>query len=158
MRFDEVELWSPAGSAPIATEVSAVVARTRPAPFLKRSATLFTDLSLFVALALALSPVLPSPINATTVAALLAFVVLVSFYYFVGSWMMWGKTIGGIIFDVKVIAVAEDAITFKNAARRWIGLALSILTAGLGFLANLPGRLSGTSCVSGEAAGREARP
>ena len=93
--------------------------------------------------------------NRQAVAALAGFVLLVSFYYFAGTWLLWGKTIGGTIFDVKVISAGNDAMAFKQATQRWLGLCLSLITAGLGFaLAAFPSRLSladrlsGTRCIS----------
>jgi uncharacterized RDD family membrane protein YckC len=155
MRFDEVEL------APVVfdleePEPAAPAANARvPAARWKRLLTLLTDVSLFVALALAMSPVLPVGMNAMAIAALVAFVVLLSFYYFVGSWMLWGKTIGGIIFGVKIIPIGATAMTFKQAAKRWVGFVVSLAAGGLGFaLAILPSRLSlsdrlsATCCVS----------
>ena len=32
----------------------------------------------------------------------LHFLVLISFFYFLGSWLVWGRTIGGTIFDVRI--------------------------------------------------------
>jgi uncharacterized RDD family membrane protein YckC len=112
-------------------------------------------LSLFVALSLALSPLLPAATNWIAVAALGGFVLIVSFYYFAGMWILWGKTIGGTIFDVKVIASDDGAMAFRRATLRWLGVLASIATGGIGFtLAALPSRLSladrvsGTRCVS----------
>ena len=87
-------------------------------------------------------------------AALGGFVVLLSYYYFVGSWLLWGKTIGGAIFDVRVVGETEGAITWVSASLRWSAMYLSLLTGGLGFLLallpsrkSLPDRLSNTHCV-----------
>jgi uncharacterized RDD family membrane protein YckC len=121
----------------------------------QRLLALLTDLSLFVALALALSPLLPASMSWPAVAALGGFILVVSYYYFVGSWLLWGKTIGGAIFDVRVVAAGGDAMAFKNASLRWIGVCISLLTGGIGFaLAGLPSRrsladrLSRTYCVT----------
>ena len=80
---------------------------------------------------------------------------LISYYYFVGTWLLWGKTVGGAIFDVKVIASDRGVMAFRRASQRWAGVILSLLTAGLGFaLAAFPSRLSladrlsGTRCVA----------
>ena len=109
----------------------------------QRLLALLTDLSLFVALALALSPLLPASMSWPMVSALGGFILLVSYYYFVGTWLLWGKTIGGAIFDVRVVAAGGDAMAFKNASLRWLGVCLSLLTGGIGFaLAALPSRLS----------------
>src|SRR5438045_960118 len=104
MRFDEMELEpvpviaDPIESAPpIADDAAA-------APRFRRLLALLTDLSLFLALALALSPLLPPSREWFAMASLGGFVVIVSYYYFVGTWLLWGKTIGGAIFDVRVIA------------------------------------------------------
>jgi len=121
----------------------------------RRLLALITDLSLFVALALALSPLLPVKRNWMALAGLGGFVLLVSYYYFAGMWLLWGKTIGGTIFDVKVIASDRGVMAFRRASLRWAGVFLSVLTGGLGFaLAAFPSRLSladrlsGTRCVS----------
>lgn len=160
MRFDEVELAPSVFDAEVEEAEptalpSPVASACIPAARWKRLLTLLTDVSLFVALALAMSPLLPAAMNAVAVAALAAFVVLLSFYYFVGSWMLWGKTIGGIIFDVRVIPIGATAMTFKQAAKRWLGLTISFAIGGLGFLMaalpsrfSLPDRLSATCCVS----------
>ncbi len=121
----------------------------------QRLLTVLTDLSLFVALALALTPLLPASMSWPSVAALGAFILLVSYYYFVGTWLLWGKTIGGAIFDVRVVAAGGEAMAFKNASQRWFGVCLSLLTGGIGFaLAGFPSRLSladrlsGTCCIA----------
>jgi len=116
---------------------------------------LLIDLSLFVALSLALSPLLPKSKSWPALAALAGFIVVVSYYYFAGTWLLWGKTIGGTIFDVKVIAAGNDSMALRRATLRWLGVYLSLLTAGIGFaMAALPSRLSlsdrlsDTRCVS----------
>lgn len=139
MRFDEIEIES--------VPFEAAVNNTEPAaggdaPRLKRLAALIIDLSLFAALALALSPLLPAG-NVLAISALAGFVVVVSYYYYAVSWMLWGKTVGGAIFDVRVIPVNVPAMSLKSATLRWIGLYLSLATAGIGFLlAALPSRRS----------------
>ena len=121
----------------------------------RRLLALITDLSLFVALALALSPLLPAKRNWMALAGLGGFVLLVSYYYFAGMWLLWGKTIGGTIFDVKVIASDDASMALRRASLRWAGVFLSLITAGIGFaLAAFPSRLSladrlsHTRCVS----------
>lgn len=159
-RFDQVELQ------PAVFEEEVAPAPASPlehAPRFRRLLALITDLSLFVALSLALSVLLPASTNWTAIAALGGFVLLVSFYYFAGMWILWGKTIGGTIFDVKVIASdpstssgqAVAAMALRRATLRWLGVLASIATAGLGFLlAALPSRLSladrlsRTRCIS----------
>ncbi len=139
MRFDEQELEP-------AVEVEEVAEQAGRAPWLRRVMAFLTDLSLFAALALALSPLLP-PNNIPAIAALGGFVLVVSYYYFVGSWLLWGKTIGGTIFDVRVVRDGQGTMSLKSASRRWAAMLLSLATAGLGFLAGLPNRWSGTRAV-----------
>ena len=153
MRFDEVEL-----EAVLVPDVPELPASTAPltddAPRWRRLLALFTDLSLFAALALALSPLLPSSYAWLQTASLAGFVVVLSYYYFVGMWLLWGKTIGGAIFDVRVVA-DENAMTLRDASVRWAAVYLSLLTAGLGFALaalpsrrSLPDRMSSTHCVA----------
>ena len=155
MRFDEVELESvPLGieeeaAGPVEGDRSDGAARRD-----KRLLALLTDLSLFAALALALSPLLPEPPTWPYLAALAGFVVVLSYYYFVGTWMLWGKTIGGAIFDVRIVPGAEGAMSLRDASLRWLAVYLSLATGGLGFLLaalpsrkSLPDRLSNTRCV-----------
>ena len=125
------------------------------APRFRRLLALLIDLSLFVALTLALSPLLPTRFNWPATLGLAGFVLLISYYYFVGMWLLWGKTIGATIFDVRVIASDHGAMAFRRASLRWVGVFLSVLTGGIGFaLAAAPSRLSladrlsGTRCVS----------
>lgn len=153
-RFDEVELHPAIFEFAEAAGESAVMITPVPALRFRRVLALLTDLSLFVALALAMSPLLPASMTWPTVAALAGFVLIVSFYYFVGAWLLWGKTIGGTIFDVKVIASVDAAMPFRNATLRWAATTLSLATGGIGFLLaalpsrlSLPDRLSSTFCV-----------
>src|SRR3954463_8349188 len=106
MRFDEIELEAVAFEAALSTEP----ALDADAPRFKRLAALLIDLSLFAALALALSPLLPAARPPFAVIALAGFVVVVSYYYYVGCWMLWGKTVGGAIFDVRIVAIRPPAI------------------------------------------------
>src|SRR4051812_40011575 len=85
MRFDQIELESVPFEVSTNTEPAAAADH---APRLKRLAALLIDLSLFAALALALSPLLPSSRNTIALGALAGFVVVVSYYYFVGTWML----------------------------------------------------------------------
>ena len=88
-RFDEIEL-QPAIFEFAEQEPAAPVPPPAfvPASRIRRILALLTDLSLFVALSLALTPLLPASRAWTTVAALAGFVVLVSFYYFAGCWLL----------------------------------------------------------------------
>ena len=151
MRFDEVELRPVPTPDVIETPAAAVEAPlpTSRVSVFRRMLALLTDLSLFLALALALSPLLPAGRDWTAIAALSGFVLLFSYYYFVGSWLLWGKTIGGAIFDVRVVTASDDAaMSLIAATMRWAGICASILTAGIGFLFSLPGRLSNTRCIA----------
>src|SRR5258706_6626 len=103
-RFDEIELEPVTfGAAPVATSASLPVEidRDASAPLARRALALLIDLSLFAALAIALSPLLPSTLSRLTLAALGGFVMVVSFYYFVVAWMLWGRTIGGGPFQLR---------------------------------------------------------
>jgi uncharacterized RDD family membrane protein YckC len=151
MRFDEIEIESVPFEAAVTTEPAV----GGDAPRFKRLAALIIDLSLFAALALALSPLLPAARTPWTIAALAGFVVVVSYYYYAGTWLLWGKTIGGTIFDVRVVPAHAPAMSLKSATLRWLGLYLSLATAGIGFLlAALPARrsladrLSRTRCIA----------
>jgi hypothetical protein len=96
MRFDEVELQ------PVTFDADpSIPSRSFVASVLRRTAALLTDLSLFAALGLALSPLLPASMSAISIASLAGFVVIVAVYYFAGTRALWGKTIGGAIFDVR---------------------------------------------------------
>lgn len=168
-RFDEVELVPDAYGAlstPPAAGTPAPQERTgsqwRSASRFMRLMTFFTDVSLFAALALVLSTLLATRGEwSETVArewpsllALSGFLLLVSYFYFVGCWLLWGKTVGGAIFDVRVVSHADDALDVSHASARWLYTILSIATAGLGFLVallpgakSLPDRMSDTWCV-----------
>jgi uncharacterized RDD family membrane protein YckC len=98
MRFDEIELQPGTCDDDHAADPPSVPA---PASIFKRLAALLTDLSLFAALGLALSPLLPASMSAISVASLAGFLVIIAFYYFAGTRALWGKTIGGAIFDVR---------------------------------------------------------
>ena len=145
-RFDEMELRP----VPLGAEEPAVVAATgERAPLGRRILAFFADVSLFVALSLALSPLLPATHNPYAIAALGGFVLLIAYYYFVGSWLLWGKTVGGSIFDIRIAHTSDRAMSVKAASLRFAGMLLSIATAGLGFLLGVPDRVSGTHSVDG---------
>jgi uncharacterized RDD family membrane protein YckC len=163
MRFDEVELQSVPlpGVVDVPPHRSSVPRAENPtapsgAPLFRRMLAAVTDLSLFVALALALSPLLPTVRSWQGIGALTGFVLLTSYYYFVGSWLLWGKTIGGAIFEVRVVADDDDAMSAGAASLRWLGLCASVVTAGIGLAMavlpsrlSLPDRISATHCVNG---------
>jgi uncharacterized RDD family membrane protein YckC len=140
-RFDEIELQAVPLGAVAADTAAPATARTS-APWLKRLLAFLTDLSLFAALAFALMPLVPASRDILSVAALAGFIVVVSFYYFVGSWMLWGKTVGGTIFDVRVIGEDGESLPLWGATMRWAALWISMLTCGIGFVISLPDRLS----------------
>ena len=103
MRFDEIELQ------PVMFDVDAA---TPPPPepvrasIFRRLAALLIDVSLFAALALALSPLLPASMSVISIASLAGFLILIAFYYFAGTRALWGRTIGGAIFDVRAVRSA----------------------------------------------------
>jgi uncharacterized RDD family membrane protein YckC len=153
MRFDEVELES-VSLGTIDEQTAPVLAGTGEARRDRRMLALLTDFSLFAALVLAMSPLLPQPPQWTHLAALGGFVVVLSYYYFVVMWMLWGKTIGGTIFDVRVVPDDDGAMALRNASMRWAGVWLSVALCGLGFMLaalparrSLPDRMSGTHCA-----------
>ena len=154
-RFDEIELQAvPAVEETGAPVVEGIAQRSDASRF-RRLLALLTDLSLFAALALALTPLLPSNENPFAISAMAGFVLMTSYYYFVGTWLLWGKTVGGAIFDVRVVPDAEEAMSVKAATMRWLAMLLSLLTAGLGFAMaifpsrrSLPDRLSGTRTMA----------
>jgi uncharacterized RDD family membrane protein YckC len=128
MRFDEVELDAvPLG---VVEEEATAPPQSGDAPRWRRLMALLTDLSLFGALVLALFPLLPQPLAWMSAAALAGFVVVISYYYFAGTWLLWGKTIGGAIFDVRVVAREGTSMTLRDASLRWAGVYLSLATAG----------------------------
>lgn len=160
MRFDEVELeMVPLGTEEVIPDAIAAAAPpvqvpADEAPRMKRLLALLTDLSLFAAVVLALSPLLPQPATWLHFASLAGFVIVLSYYYFVGTWMLWGKTIGGAIFDVRVVPEDRGAMSLSSASTRWGATYLSLALAGLGFMIaalpsrrSLPDRMSNTKCV-----------
>ncbi|MGA8809666.1 MAG: RDD family protein [Thermoanaerobaculia bacterium] len=96
MRFDEIELQ------PATFDVDSA-APPPHSPIFRRFAALLIDVSLFAALALALSPLLPASMSAISIASLAGFLIIIAFYYFAGTRALWGRTIGGAIFDVRAV-------------------------------------------------------
>ena len=99
MRFDEIELQ------PATFETDGGADSPSPpaaASIFKRLAATLIDLSLFAALGMAMSPLLPASMSVISIASLAGFIVIVAIYYFAGTRALWGKTIGGAIFDVRV--------------------------------------------------------
>lgn len=150
-RFDEIELH---GHREIET-VEPPVTAAHDAPLMRRMISFIIDLSLFVAAAVALSPIIPEGEGANVARlAVLGFLVLVSLYYLSLGWMVWGKTIGGAIMDIRVVSQSLGDVNLRRASRRWAGTLLSILTLGIGFLPALVGErktladlMSGTRVV-----------
>lgn len=164
-RFDEIDLLQePApdarppfrrtrkGGAPRESGEPEPDSAARSAPILKRMLAFLTDLSLFAALALALSPLLS---QRATLADTLAhewpavlgfagFLLLFSLYYFAGCWTIWGKTIGGTIFETAIVDFDGGPIELGAATKRWASTLLSLAIGGVGFLPALfpPGHLS----------------
>src|SRR3954454_18069874 len=97
MRFDEIELQ------PAVIDVDSVAPPAAPVrtSIFRRFAALLVDVSLFAALALALSPLLPASMSAISIASLAGFLIIIAFYYFAETRALWGRTIGGAIFDVR---------------------------------------------------------
>ena len=155
-RFDEVELQA----VPLIEAMPLAANADEPAPAghaprMKRLLALIIDLSLFLALTLALSPLLPAKHDLLTTGGLAGFILVTSYYYFVGTWLLWGKTVGGAIFDVRVAARAGGAMSLPSASLRFAGMLLSLATGGIGFLfaalpsrLSLPDRLSDTRCIA----------
>jgi len=157
VRFDEIELFKgpEGGPAPPRSSDAESVEEELVKPVVRVAASrsrrilaLATDGSLFIALGLALSPLLDvrASVGETlraeplAVFGFAAFLLLMSYFYFVGAWIVWGRTVGGSIFDTRVAAVDGHPIDVRAASIRWCALLLSILTCGLGFLiAILPG-------------------
>jgi len=146
-RFDEIELHKLPDHAIETPAPRGVASASR----MRRLLTGLTDLSLFLALALAMTPFVHHRaslretirVEFPILASLAGFLLLFSFYYFVGSWLIWGKTIGGAIFDVRVVTDTGAHLDARRASIRWAMTIVSILLGGVGFLiALLPGGLS----------------
>ena len=156
-RFDEIELEGVSLVPDVAADpaIDAAPVANSPAPRMRRLFALLTDLSLFAALTLALWPLLPGTAGWMHVVSLAGFVVVLSYYYFAGTWLLWGKTIGGAIFDVKVVSTHGPAMDLRSATMRWVGTYVALATAGIGFLfallpsrLSLPDRMSDTRCIA----------
>ncbi|MDX1583304.1 MAG: RDD family protein, partial [Thermoanaerobaculia bacterium] len=119
-RFDEIELKGPDTRGPDSnTEDSSPY---ESAGIASRIIAFVIDLSLFVAAAIALSPVLPDTEGVILAwSAVIGFLILVSLYYLGLGWMVWGKTIGGAIADVRVVSDNLGDVNVSQAARRWGG-------------------------------------
>jgi RDD family len=99
MRFDEIELQSVTLDSD--SSATAPPQQSSVSSFFRRLAALIIDLSLFAALGMALSPLLPSSMSVISIASLAGFLIVLAFYYFAGTRALWGRTIGGAIFDVR---------------------------------------------------------
>jgi len=146
-RFDEVELRKdPLNETELPKEF--VTKSLELSGRFRRFMTTATDLSIFVALTLALSPLLPFRVTLVDTltqawmpwAGMVLFLLLFSYFYFAGSWLLWGRTVGSTIFETRIVSEEFGHVSIKAASLRWLGSFLSILTAGIGFLlAALPG-------------------
>ena len=56
------------------------------------------------------------------------------FIYFAYQWAVSGKTIGMAVFGIQVVTVQGGPITPRQAILRTLGLGLTLLTLGIGFL------------------------
>jgi uncharacterized RDD family membrane protein YckC len=67
---------------------------------------------------------------------ILAVIVLTvwEFLYFFYQWALSGRTLGMAIFGIQVVTVEGGPITARQAVLRTLGLALCLLTLGIGFL------------------------
>jgi uncharacterized RDD family membrane protein YckC len=175
-RFDEIDLLqepTPGEKPPIrrtpvrkrgASDVPTGTDQTgpRPASIFKRMLAFLTDLSLFAALALALSPLIAQRATSAetfakgwpSILGLAGFLLLLSLHYFAGCWTIWGKTVGGTIFETAVIDAGGGPIELGAASKRWASTLLSLALGGLGFLPalfpqhlSLPDRLSSSRVV-----------
>ncbi len=162
-KFDEVDLRRHADPVPASSEPASGDEEPRP-PIIRRIAATLIDWSLFAALALAMSPLLSfrGTLSDTlteewpSLLGFSGFILLVAFYYSLGTWTIWGKTIGGAIVDVKLTELDASPVSVANAARRFGATLLSLAIAGLGFVPALVGqrrsladRLSNTRCIRG---------
>lgn len=54
--------------------------------------------------------------------------------YFIFHWRVFGATPGQWLFDVQVVTMDLDGLSFSQAFLRWIGFLFCTFTAGMGFL------------------------
>lgn len=173
-RFDEIELRGEPEPAPPPTPPARSGRRRkaapapeesssrRTAPIAKRMLAFLTDLSLFAALALALSPLITQrgTIGDTVsrewpaLIGLTGFLLLLSLFYFAGCWTIWGRTVGGTIFETAIVDETGGPIELRAATKRWAATLLSLAILGLGFVPalfashrSLPDRISGSIVV-----------
>ena len=158
-RFDEIELKKDPEQPDQDDDLEVL----RSAPRVRRFLASLVDISLFLALGVAMSPLLPKraswarafEVDLLVILSFAAFILLFSFHYFVFSWLVWGKTVGGAIFEVQVVREDGAPIDFPSATRRWLATLLTLATAGVGFVPilfpiarTLPDRLSSSVPVS----------
>jgi len=153
-RFDELELLSETVapiSPPALTSDYGPTASNGPAPRYRRTLAFLADASLFFALFFALLPLggisigelRDSALAWPQISAVVSFLLLLSYFYHVGAWLIWGRTIGGAIFDVRIVADKGQPADVRSASKRWLGMLVSGMTGGLGFMvALLPGSRS----------------
>ena len=144
--FDELELLKGPedGTGPVdpILETGREPQSPQPASRWRRCLAFATDLSLFLALGLALTPLLriretwgaTLRLEWPALVSMLGFILLISFYYFVICWTIWGKTVGGSIFDLHMVDDSGTPIDIRSAAWRWLGTLASLLLLGGGFL------------------------
>ncbi|MBW3566175.1 MAG: RDD family protein [Acidobacteria bacterium] len=143
-RFDEIELIgtgrSPTASVP---DEKGTPPPDSHAPLWRRALALGLDLSLLGALVLTLGPLLPTGIDLRAALAIAGFIAVFSLCYFTCGWMVWGRTLGGAVANVRVVTDDHLGVTFRRSFLRWTGLVISLATAGLGFVPALfPGHRS----------------
>lgn len=158
-RFDEIDLEKNPEPSSLQDDLEIL----RSAPRIRRILSFLVDISLFFALGVAMSPLLPRRANLSqlvekdpfVVVAFAAFILLFSYHYFVMSWLIWGKTVGGAIFEIQVVREDGAPLDFPSASRRWLAMLFSLATAGIGFIPlifpharTLPDRLSASVPVS----------
>ena len=164
-RFDELELVPESAASPTIRNEYGPTVSFGPAPRFRRTLAFLADACLFFALFFALIPLggisagelRDFPRAWPQLFAVAGFLLLLSYFYHVGAWLVWGRTIGGAIFDVRIVSDKGLPVDLASASKRWIGTLLSLVTAGTGFLAALlpdgrsfSDRLSRTRAISTE--------